>query len=364
MKRLVIVTELFYPSVGGQEVRYLEWSKVFIEQNWDVTVLTIDHLGTLPKFEKVRGVNVHRLLANNNYIKKESFFPRDIITIGKFTWSVNSFLKQNNADVVIFNQWPIFPQIMISKKKFIGIHDWCELRSGRVWNIIQKLMVITSTVHLTVGTGLKSKLEEKYRLKKEKVKVIPSGIFVKNYNSNAFEKKGVLFFGRLSEHKHPEDAIEAFIDFNKKWNNSETMYVAGGGPLFDKLKEKYSGIETIKILGRISDEKKMELLSSVKIHILPSEREGFPRTVAECMASAIPTITTIYPDNGTCDVVKEYNSGVVVEPDIKLISEALLRFYLDKDYYTNIVKSCIENCACLDWEKQYFDFVDFIGGKL
>ena len=51
--RLVMLTELFPPSVGGQEVRFQELAEELVRQNHTVDILCIGHDASLPAFEQL-----------------------------------------------------------------------------------------------------------------------------------------------------------------------------------------------------------------------------------------------------------------------------------------------------------------------
>jgi hypothetical protein len=66
MNRLLIVTELFFTSLGGQEIRYLELGKLMIEYRWSVDVVAIGKGGCADE-ETVAGIRVHRLIQAEGY---------------------------------------------------------------------------------------------------------------------------------------------------------------------------------------------------------------------------------------------------------------------------------------------------------
>ena len=65
--KILIVAELAFPSIGGQEIRFKDLSEEWIKQGHNVTVVTIDHLGELPKEEVINGVVYNRIVAEKNY---------------------------------------------------------------------------------------------------------------------------------------------------------------------------------------------------------------------------------------------------------------------------------------------------------
>lgn len=356
-RRLLIVTELFHPSVGGQEVRYLELGGLFARNGWIVEVVTIG-FDASPAFEIIDGIAVHRLVHTDKYKRPGAKLRRDPGAIWRFSFKVRKHLRENRYDAVIFNLWPLLPQVVCTIPKpwasdTVTLIDWCEHRSGRFWNAMNHLQSRSTPKHISVSEGLKTLLCSRYGIKD--IECIPSGIFVKDYHAGDF-KSGVLFFGRLSAHKRPEEAIQAVMLAHDR-GFKEHLTVAGGGPQLEELKTKYGHLDYVRILGRVSDAEKLALFSSHRIHLLPSIREGFPRTVAESMASGTPTITSNHPDNGTVDVVRQYSAGVVVDPGPEAMAQAILRLSSDTAELDGYRQAGLNQCAELDWQRVYEKFL-------
>ncbi len=79
-------------------------------------------------------------------------------------------------------------------------------------------------------------------------------------------------------------------------------------------------------LGHVED--MPDLLSSVDMVVLPSYREGLPKTLIEAAACALPLVTTDVP--GCRDVVSDGRDGLLVPPhDAQALAQAIAR--LDDD---------------------------------
>lgn len=354
-RTIIFVTELFHPSVGGQEIRFLELAEVFIGHGWNVEVLTIGNKPGLKPSEVINGIKVLRLIEAGNYQRPGSKIPRNPITILKFSLEVRRYLQTHPADLIMFNQWPVLPQLMRPKTKALTVHDWCEHRSGAFWKFVNSKLAKSTDKHTCVSAGLEVTLQEKYQLSNSEV--IPSGIHTSLYKPSA-SKSGILFFGRLAGHKHPEDAIKAMIKARER-GLDDFLTVAGGGPLLDELKSKYGHLPFIRILGRVSDELKCQLFADHRLYLLPSEREGFPRTIAESMACGTPVITTLYPDNGSVDVVRRFKCGVAVEPTVDAIADGILALS-DPAQWKHYSSQGLEASARLDWDVLFGTFCKFV----
>jgi glycosyltransferase involved in cell wall biosynthesis len=80
--------------------------------------------------------------------------------------------------------------------------------------------------------------------------------------------------------------------------------------------------------------------------LLLSSREGFPVTIAEAMASGLPTVTVDLPDNGGAQIVEQYDAGLVAAADASAIADAVEKILSDRQSWT---ERCLRNAAGLEW---------------
>ena len=107
--KIALVTELFPPSFGGQEIRFREFAEEFARNGHSVDVFTIDHTGKLPKEETINRVRIFRTWSDADYYK-QGFLGRPVRSIFGFTWSLRGRLKE--YDGVIYNQFPVLPSML------------------------------------------------------------------------------------------------------------------------------------------------------------------------------------------------------------------------------------------------------------
>jgi hypothetical protein len=160
-KRLLIVTEPFHPSLGGQEIRYMELGGIFVGNGWQVHVATIGIDRDTPKVEEVQGISVRRLLRDHNYKRPNSTLRRNPVAILKFAWKVRRYLHANRYDLVIFNLWPVLPQIVADiPAHTVALVDWCEHRNNGLWPRLNQLLSRSTGKHICVSEGLRRILSD------------------------------------------------------------------------------------------------------------------------------------------------------------------------------------------------------------
>jgi glycosyltransferase involved in cell wall biosynthesis len=338
--RIAIVTELYHPSVGGQEVRYREMAAHLLAAGHTVDVYTIDHKGDLPDEETLEGVPIHRLVRAADY--KSGKHGRAMRPIFNFAKALRKRRELQEFDLVLINQWPVLPAMIGRKLGRNTVVDICEFRSGRKWDFLEKRMLRGGHQVSTVSAALAEKARA--RVPGLKVTSLPSGINAHTYSDQG--RDHFLFFGRLSEHKHPEMAIDATLAYNGKHGDSKKIVVAGGGPMLETLRAQHKGNPLVEIPGFISDEEKLDLLSRTELLLLPSIREGFPRVIAEAMACGAPTVTTDVPDNGSRDVVNEFDCGVNVPHTIEGFVGGIEQALAD---YDRLRWHALEGASAVDW---------------
>ena len=137
---------------------------------------------------------------------------------------------------------------------------------------------------------------------------------------------------------------------------TEPLIIAGAGPEQEAIQAAVTAspyAAQITMAGMVSEERKLELLSAARVLVLPSQREGFPRVVAEAMASGLPTVTTRYAGNGTVGVVEEFQCGLCAEPDPAAIAGAITAVISDWGIYSARAEA---GAARLDWAAIVVDF--------
>ncbi|MHC1627404.1 MAG: glycosyltransferase, partial [Candidatus Nezhaarchaeales archaeon] len=125
MNSIAFVTELFYPSIGGQEFRFLRLASGLARRGFNVTVYTTDHTGgSLPREEVIEGVHVIRYVVLKNYVKPGS---RALTQVVKFAIATRKLVLRLIAenDFILVNQMPILHLFFTPRSNTICI-DWCE----------------------------------------------------------------------------------------------------------------------------------------------------------------------------------------------------------------------------------------------
>lgn len=332
-KNILIVDELCYPMLGGQQVHLQSLAEGWVKLGHKVSIVAIDHVGNLPDKEIVNGVLINRLYHDSGYYKGGRF-GRKLSTILWYTLKLGSFYKKE-YDYVVFNQFPILPVIfykLFYKKRSKTVLDFVEYRSGAFWKFIQLILFNSTDIVVCISNYVQSMVLTQ---REKGIFAVPS--FIDMGKAKSIRREYILFIGRFEEHKHPDHAIEAVLAYNKVNLKPKELHLIGDGALLKMLMEKYSTENLIIFHGRASDEKKTEILSKSRILILPSEREGLPVVIVEALAYGIPTITTEYKDNGAQYFVKDNGIGLVASP---VVSDIANKIQIMENEYELFVEKC------------------------
>lgn len=208
--------------------------------------------------------------------------------------------------------------------------------------------------------------------KPDRIKLLGNGVNLNKFNPERFDdnfKKQkrkeigvpedvtvIGIIGRLVKEKGYLELLEAFREIIKKHNNVWFVIIGPEEP--EKTNRisadtfKQSGIEErTKYLGSRDDVP--ELLSCFDIYVLPSWREGFPRSAIEAAAMRLPIITTNI--RGCRQVVEDGKNGLLVplkkskeleKALIKLIENLKLREQMANAGYKKAKKEFDEQKVC------------------
>lgn len=104
----------------------------------------------------------------------------------------------------------------------------------------------------------------------------------------------ILFVGRLSEGKRPQDALVAFDKIRDVFPES-SLYMCGDGPLYEELLAKSSKLncrDSVHFLGNIGYKNMPSIFSAADVLLLTSRMEGFPRVILEALAAETPVVAS------------------------------------------------------------------------
>ncbi len=298
--------------------------------------------------EIVDGIFIHRHPKAYGYQQPVlSVLRRSPFAILKYALWCRS-IDPKAFDCFIFNQWPIAHILMAPRSmRAKAVIDWCEYRDGALFSFLQKYLPRLASHNMANSVGLQYKLQVHSEYTFE---VLPSGIFPAQYRTAPQgERSGILYLGRIEEHKNLQLMLMSYELLRSKGYQGR-LRIVGDGPALPRLREivktsKIAGY--VDLMGFVAEEQKLETLASSEIFLLTSRREGFPRAIAEAMASGLPVVTVDYPENGAGDIVRQYGIGTVTIPNPANVAEGVMAVMAEWEKYS---KACILASRSLDWE--------------
>ncbi len=324
MNSIAFVTELFYPSIGGQEFRFLRLASGLARKGFNVTLFTTDHTGgSLPREEVIEGVHVVRYVVLKKYVKPGS---RALTQAVKFAIAMRKLVPRLTAenDFVLVNQMPILHLFFIPRGNVICI-DWCE--AYRKSTLRYPVIMAAKRFNKGIAVSEDIAMEIHQANPRMSIDVIRTPIDVDKYVYNGRKDADlVLYIGRLVPHKNVLSLAKAIVYLNEKFRQKKRLVIVGDGPLKQTLAKMQEKFKYIEVLGKVDEAKKIELLKKAFVLAIPSYREGFPNVVAEAIASLTPVLTVKSPLNNVYPFVKGHKIGFMApSPSPKHLAETIAK---------------------------------------
>ena len=206
---------------------------------------------------------------------------------------------------------------------------------------------------------------------KNKFIVVPNGINLSEFSNlpdkDEFRlrypvlknKKIILFLGRISWKKGLDILIKAFNALSKKRDGLHLVITGGDDEDYKKKVmgwvDKFGLQDKVIFTGILNDREKLAAYSGSDIFVLPSYSENFGMTVVEAMVCGLPVV--ISDKVGLCRVVKDKNSGIIVEANAESVYNGIKKLLEDE----GLGKEIAENAKLL--VKEYYD-IDKVADKM
>lgn len=337
--KIAQVCPRYSPYIGGVETHVAEISKRLVLKDNDVTVITTDPSGKLPRTDIIDGVKVLRF---------PSFAPGDAYYLSS---SLYSYLKHHgDYDIVHahgYHAFPAFLASMASRSKLVFTphyhgkgHTWLrdllhkpyKLLGGRIFHKAERVICVSEYE--------KSLVTRDFPVSVKKTVVIPNGVNRQEFLSlTPYQKdmKVLLYVGRLEEYKGVQYAIKAL-----PYLEGYRLVIIGKGPYKEKLiqlgqEEGVAG--RVTFLEGLTREELLRWYATADVFIMLSRFEAYGITVAEALSSGKPCVVarssalTEFIDGASC-------RGVDLPVDCRRLADEILSSKSGRGYSKKV----------LDWD--------------
>jgi glycosyltransferase involved in cell wall biosynthesis len=343
---------------GGGARRTFEIYKRF-PAHCEITILTAHYKGAA-RVERCGNILYKRLGLSFSY-------PISRIT---FTFDVARHIRRTPHDVIVEDYSAFSPcfSFFFTKKPVIGsfqnLHSQ-KAAKGKGFlkalgaDLFDSIALFNFRNITPVSPNLASIINKRARFK-DNIKFIGVGIdqslFAVDRSAQSSESS-ILYIGRIELF---QKGIDTLLNAYERLSPRPKLVFAGSGIDLDKLKEmiRERGMEkTVKILGRFSNEEKLDLLKNATILVMPSRFEGYPVVPLEAMASGVAFIGTDIP--GTSDITG--GQAILVPPEndeeLAIGMHSLLTNSKSREEMEQKGKAYARKFEWASISKQYYDFI-------
>lgn len=342
------------PDAGGAEVFTHENLKRWVGKGHTITMFSSSFPGC-NREELLDGIRIIRdggkytvYLKAKEYYKK--YFSREgfdvvIDEINTVPFFTPEFLNNGEKIVVLIHQ--LAREFWFYETKFPINY------LGRYFFEDRWLKQYVNIPTITVSGSTRKDL---FDLGFKNVYIVPEGINFKPLD-NAGEKETnptLIFVGRLKKAKLPDHAILAFRIVKEKIPDAK-LWVVGDGYYRNEL-EKID-CEGIEFFGKVSANKKLELMSRAWAILVPGIREGWGLIVTEANAMGTPAIG--YNVHGLRDSIQDSINGFTVN-DYEEMAHSAINLISDKKLREKLSIGALENSRQFSWDNSAKENLDIL----
>ncbi|MEI7881478.1 MAG: glycosyltransferase family 4 protein [bacterium] len=344
--RVCLLTDSYYPVVGGGEAHARLLCSEFRRLGVPVFVLTGHKVATSQAFETVDGVAVHRV--------PPAGYPR----LGKYLMLGSGFWRlirmRGEYDVIYVCGFrtlgliAVLAALMLRKRCVLRAESRGELTGGFIWektdgrvNLLLKLMFIgpialrnfflkKADAFLSIAGVIREEYEA-CRVPGEKIVEIPNGIDVVRFSPVSPGARAALcrklglpegrlfaYTGKLNRGKGLEFLVRVWKDWVPRHPDCKLLLIGSGAMQFlscEKELRDYvaqNGLqESVIFAGSVSNVQ--EYLQASNYFLFASESEALPLALLEALATGLPTVAS---DIGGCRaIITDGHDGRLAPPN-------------------------------------------------
>jgi glycosyltransferase involved in cell wall biosynthesis len=352
-KRILLVSEFFYPHWTGIAKTFLVFAKMFAREGHQVTVLTSRYSAEMPQDEDLFGFHIRR--------------SRCLFHISRTYYSFHILLDfirlAGTHDVVIINS-PFSNILFVTMlSKFLGkktmIYHQGDLilpkKSGSqlVKYLIEKIFNIFTITSMALCDVTSTYTEDyaqnsrvmKYFMKKFKANIPAVEVngqtaapdFIEKLNSLTAKGPLVGFAGRFVEEKGFDILLKAVPLVAEKIPNVNFAFAGEVNVFYEKFYDYNAGLiernkDRVHLLGLLKDNELFEFYRRITLFAISSRSDCFPVTQIESVKCGTPSVVTDIP--GARMLVKASGFGEIAKTeDPQSLADAIIKVLENKEAY-------------------------------
>lgn len=349
--RILLITPYFYPHIGGSQQYALELHRHLMMRDKSVKVDVICYnTEKIESKSKYKGMTIYRIpcwdILNGQFAIPNYLELRKLIRKLKNLYQYNIV---NSHSRFFDNSWwaPVVAKYLGAKSILTDHASSSPVHNSRlitiISNIVEKLMTnITIRFYDAVTVSNKATMQYIKTFGVKNPILIYGGVDTKIFNpkkrknvrkipklDRIFTKKDIIitFLGRMIYTKGPQIVYNAAKEIIKKYDNVYFIF-AGEGNMLAKLNDFPNN--KILFTGPLNQLEIANLLPNSDILANPSFHfEGFPNVLLEAGASGCAVIAT--DRGGTCEVISDEKTGIIIGPSVLQLRNALMKLIDDEN---------------------------------
>lgn len=345
-KKILIISHLYWPAVGGAEKVFQKWAEILVSKNYDVVVFTTnalstedyykDSLNTLPSKEYINNVEVIRFdISSRSHkifkylwklVNKFSFTRNAIgpLFFGPHFLPVPKEVENQKYNYVVAGPSPtttVFYGLILSKLKRIPFYLFSHLHiNDKLHTALANRLLFKCADKIITTTSSEEKYFLSLGIPKNKIfkvfnPVDEMVIYKEKDNKSIIKTKSyILYLGQEGKHKNIPLLIDAMCHI---WNlgYKNKLVIAGNRTDFSKeidslvnrINNEYKNC--IIRMNNISDDEKINLLDYCLFLVNPSFHESFGLVFLEAWARKKAVIGNSI--TAVRDVVNDKKNGLI-----------------------------------------------------
>jgi len=353
--------DIKHPASGGAEIVTHNLLSRLASDGHDVTLITSKPRG----LKKTELINKYKVLRGGG-------------RLGVY-WCAFRIYKSLNTqpDLVIeeVNTIPFFTRFYTRSRRYLFFHQLArEIWLYQIWWPLSWIGYLLEPLYLrllgkvpviTVSSSSKKDLQKHGIM--GSISIIHEGIEIQPLEKLSDIHKSrvptLLSLGSVRPMKRTLDIVKAF-EVAKSHIKPLKLVIAGdiSGPYAEMVLSyvaKSSYKNDIEVLGRVSNEQKVDLVRRCHVVAMSSIKEGWGLVVTEANSQGTPCV--VYDVDGLRDSVKEGVTGFVVAPNSVALGDGIVRLLNDQALYSKLQEQAWQDSKQYTFDNTYQDFCRVLG---